>query len=354
MEQVEIGDAILYCGDALDVARSLPDNSVDLIATDPPYFKVKKEEWDHQWDKPAEFLAWLSGHLEEWQRILKPNGSLYVFASPRMAARVEVATLDRFNVLNHIVWNKTDAGGRHRQVCKDALRRFFPATERLVFAEHYGADNMAKGEAGYQAKCDELRGFVFEPLRAYLLEERDRAGWTTRQVAEAFQKKTGSRTVTGMAGHWFERVQWALPTEKNYQWLQDLFNDKGSGYLTREYEDLKREYEDLKREYEDLRRPFRVTAEVPYTDVWNFKTVMGYPGKHLCEKPLDMIEHIILSSSREGDTVLDCFAGSGTTGVACKRWNREYILIEKEAEYCEIARRRLTAEDNLFSEAEKC
>ena len=341
MEQVEIGDAILYCGDALDVARSLPDNSVDLIATDPPYFKVKKEEWDHQWDKPAEFLAWLSGHLEEWQRILKPNGSLYVFASPRMAARVEVATLDRFNVLNHIVWNKTDAGGWHRQACKDALRRFFPATERLVFAEHYGADNVAKGEAGYQAKCDELRGFVFEPLRAYLSEERDRAGWTTRQVANAFPKKIGNRCVTGMPGHWFGCSQWRLPTEKDYQWLQDLFNDKGTSYLTREYEDLKREYEDLKREYEDLRRPFRVTAEVPYTDVWTFKTVQAYQGRHPCEKPLDLMEHIIRSSSKKGAVVADFFMGGGTTVQAALNLGRKAIGVDKAERWYNFAANRI-------------
>ena len=42
------------------------------------------------------------------------------------------------------------------------------------------------------------------PIRAYLAAERDRAGFTTRRVAEAFQVKSSSRTVTGMAGHWFE------------------------------------------------------------------------------------------------------------------------------------------------------
>lgn len=139
MEKVEIGDAILYRGDALDVAKTLPDNCVDLIATDPPYFKVKNEDWDRQWDKPQEFLAWLKEHLAEWQRILKPNGSLYVFASPQMAARVEVATAERFNVLNHIAWykgasiNEHSASSAHKSK-KEGLRAFFPETEKVIFA----------------------------------------------------------------------------------------------------------------------------------------------------------------------------------------------------------------------------
>jgi len=42
-------------GDCLEVMASMADNSVDAIVTDPPYFKVKGEEWDRQWDKPEAF-----------------------------------------------------------------------------------------------------------------------------------------------------------------------------------------------------------------------------------------------------------------------------------------------------------
>jgi len=47
--------------------------------------------------------------------------------------------------------------------------------------------------------------------------------------------------------------------------------------------------------------------------------------------------------SREGDLILDPFAGSGTTGMACKKTGRSYILIEKNPEYVEIAKRRIDA-----------
>ena len=318
--------------------RSMADSSVDAIVTDPPYYRVKDEDWDRQWDDPAAFLAWLDQVAEQWQRVLKPNGSLYCFASPQMAARVEVMLGQRFQVLNSLVWSKPD--GWHERTCKEDLRSYFPATERIIFAEQFGADGAAMGGSGYSGACDELRGFVFEPLRLYLDSEREAAGFTVRQVAEAFQVKSGSRTVTGMAGHWFSRVQWTLPTAENYAWLQDLFNgqhlrrdyeDLRRDYedLRRDYEDLRRDYEDLRRDYEDLRRPFSVTRFDPFTDVWAFGTVKSRPGKHPCEKPQGLLRHIIKSSTRPGAVVLDSFAGSGATGQACLALGREFIGIER-------------------------
>lgn len=338
-----LGEAnwIVVCGEALATMREMEDNSIDLIATDPPYFKVKNEPWDRQWDKPEGFLAWIGELCEQWQRILKPNGSLYCFASPKMAARVECKIAERLNVLNRLTWAKPAFSTKAEMNPKAWQRLYFPTSEAIIFAEHHGADNMAKGEAGYVAKCDELRGFVFEPLRVYLSAERSRAGFTTRQVAEAFQRKTGSRTVTGMAGHWFERVQWELPTAENYQWLRQLFSRGDGEFLRREYEELRREYEELRREYEELRRPFNVTAEDQYTDVWSFKTVGHYKGKHPCEKPLPLMRQIISASSREGAVVLDCFAGSGTSGVAAIELGRRFIGVELQAKWCECARQRI-------------
>ena len=284
----------LLQGDCLELMRALPDRSVDLIATDPPYYKVKREAWDRQWDTPAAFLAWFELLAEQWQRILRPNGSLYVFAWPKMAARVEVLLEQRFNVLNTITWGKDS--GRHKRAAKEDLHAYFPASERIIFAEHKGADI---------------------PIRGYLAAERDRAGFTTSKVAEAYQRKSGSRTVTGMARHWFNAVQWELPTAENYAWLRNLF---GAGYLCREYE--------------DLRRPFNVSADVPYTDVWTYPTVSPHKvGKHPCEKPLAMMEHIIRASTRPGAVVLDPFMGSGVTGEAAVRLGRDFIGMEAGAEY---------------------
>ena len=62
---------------------------------------------------------------------------------------------------------------------------------------------------------------------------------------------------------------------------------------------------------------------------------------HPTQKPVALFEYLIRTYTNEGDTVLDNCSGSGTTGVACKRLNRNFILIEKEPEYCKIAEDRL-------------
>ncbi len=82
-------------------------------------------------------------------------------------------------------------------------------------------------------------------------------------------------------------------------------------------------------------------------DVW----VIGRPkkaekelGKHPTQKPEELIERIILSSTEKNDLVLDMFNGSGTTGVVAVRNNRRYIGIELDKEFYEISKRRIENE----------
>ena len=67
------------------------------------------------------------------------------------------------------------------------------------------------------------------------------------------------------------------------------------------------------------------------------KQLYGHPTI----KPLDIIENLIINSSQENDTILDCFMGSGTTGVACKELHRNFIGIELDKKYFEIAKKRI-------------
>jgi site-specific DNA-methyltransferase (adenine-specific) len=62
---------------------------------------------------------------------------------------------------------------------------------------------------------------------------------------------------------------------------------------------------------------------------------------HPCVKPIALMEYLIKMVTPVGGIVLDPFAGSGSTGVACKNTNRNYILIEKEEEYIPIINKRL-------------
>lgn len=75
--------------------------------------------------------------------------------------------------------------------------------------------------------------------------------------------------------------------------------------------------------------------------VLRFANVNARNHGHPTEKPLELFEWLIRTYTNEGDLVLDNCLGSGTTAVAAERQNRRWLGIEKELEYCEIAKRRL-------------
>lgn len=92
---------------------------------------------------------------------------------------------------------------------------------------------------------------------------------------------------------------------------------------------------------------FRKGAAKPINDMssrdWvKVKMPTIHSGKlHITQKPLQLIEKLISNSCEIGDTVLDPFMGSGTTGVACKNLNRDFIGIEKDPEYFRLAKKRI-------------
>ncbi|OAT54000.1 DNA-methyltransferase [Providencia heimbachae] len=319
--------------DSLSYIKTLPDNCIDLIATDPPYFQVKSCNWDNQWENVASYLSWLDEMLAEFWRVLKPNGSLYMFCGSKLAADTELLVRERFDVLNHIIWAKPS--GPWRRQNKESLRSYFPATERILFAEHYQSPYKGKS-SGYLQRCRELKENTLRPLIEYFKQARDTLGITAKEIHQTTGKQ--------MASHWFGYSQWQLPSESDYLKLQVLFSKVAASQfsdnpLSRQHTELvgeqtllNREYHELSEQYQLLRRPFSVTVDVPYTDVWVYPPVQYYPGKHPCEKPSAMMEHIINSSSREGDVVADFFMGSGATIKAALKLNRRVIGVELETD----------------------
>ena len=91
----------------------------------------------------------------------------------------------------------------------------------------------------------------------------------------------------------------------------------------------------MKRKADDgLRHPQSI---LPFNSVWK-------KGMHPTEKPIELMEWIIKSYTNENDMVLDNTMGSGTTGLACKNLNRNFIGIEKEENYYNIALSRINYE----------
>lgn len=77
------------------------------------------------------------------------------------------------------------------------------------------------------------------------------------------------------------------------------------------------------------------------TDVWSFSKVKGNYQRHQNQKPVALIEQCITKHSNVGDVVFDGFMGSGTTGVACKNLDRDFIGVEIEPQYYEMAKKRI-------------
>jgi len=282
---------VVHHADALSLLRGLRSASVDLIATDPPY-NMRKFPGD-TFESDAALVRWLGVHFAEMRRVLKPNGSVYVFCDTALQADVEREMRRHFRVLTNIRWRKPPYATKAEMFNKDMMRAYFPASETIIFAEQYGEDTK--------------RGIFGE----YLAAELERAGATSAEIAALFPSKTGG--LTGCVSNWV--LGYNIPTPEQYQAMR--------AYLNTHHRNGSGEY--LRREYEDLRRPFNATPDAPYTDVWDFPTVGAYPGKHPAEKPLAMMRHIVRVSSRPGAVVLDPFCGSGTTLLAAYLEGRQYI-----------------------------
>lgn len=85
-----------------------------------------------------------------------------------------------------------------------------------------------------------------------------------------------------------------------------------------------------------------------------FSTVNRRQSKHPSQKPVELLEYLIKTYSLEGETVLDFTMGSGSTGVACKNTNRNFIGIEKEKEYFDIAKQCILTEGLQEPEIDIC
>lgn len=112
------------------------------------------------------------------------------------------------------------------------------------------------------------------------------------------------------------------------------------------YTELKVEYVAIRDHAKGKGRHFAVTKEVPYTDVWDFELVLPRPGKHPCEKLVEMMRHIVESSSQPGDVVFDAFVDSGSTAVAAYQLGLRWALLSFS--------RRLTVWLNVRRKRREC
>ncbi|KKU04274.1 MAG: M.PflMI, partial [Candidatus Giovannonibacteria bacterium GW2011_GWA2_45_21] len=291
-------------GDSLQLLKSLPSKSVSLVLTDPPYHSTKKDNiyGDTSFEEDVHYVEWMTQYINEWHRVLKSHGSIFCFCSPEMAARLEVAFSKNFNVLSQIVWTKPNEpgfDGWKQKMKKEALRQWYPHSERIIFAEPAQEGNLRRA-----------------PFGIFLKEVRKKTGLTSHQLAET----TGSY---GKVNHGGAVSNWEagrnVPSREQYEKLCKAF------LATRKIKTMP--------PYEDIIRPFRMNGNKEFTDVWNFPSVRPFKGKHPAEKPASLLEHAIEATTYPGDIVLDCFAGSGSTAAAAIRLGRLSVSMEIEVEW---------------------
>jgi site-specific DNA-methyltransferase (adenine-specific) len=326
MNRVEtIGNATLMLGDCRDILPTL--GKVDAVVTDPPYYGVKDDEWDNQWRNEQEFLDWLGSVLDFCSPLMQDWASLYLFTSPQLNWKVEGVIRSKFVFLNSIRWQKPQ-GWQHKQPI-DAFRIFQQNWEGCIFAQK-GDDTDALQASGYGNACDALRKKVYAPIGQYFKDARAVSGFNYRTIADHINRNIA------LYLHWENGS--SLPNPDDYAKCQLFFP---SGALPKSYEELRREFEELRREFEELRRPFLPYDGRMKSDNWVFNCVNGYAGKHPCEKPVSLMSHIVGTSTKPEQTILDPFMGSGTTGVAAVQMGRRFIGIEREPKYFDIACKRI-------------
>jgi hypothetical protein len=181
------------------------------------------------------------------------------------------------------------------------------------------------GEQGFNNNADNYwEGW--EPIRAYLEQERKRAGWDVPAMKRVVGHSDLSRD------HWTGKSQWNFPPEDVYKKLQAAA--RGNAF--------KREYDDLKREFYATRAYFD-NAHDNMTDVWDFPRVTGDDRHgHATPKPVTMIERAIKSSCSTGGVVYVPFGGTAPEIVACQNLNRKCRAVEISPAYCAVILQRMT------------
>ena len=312
-------NALVAQGDSLALLRRLPDRSVSLILTDPPYHATKKQNihGDTAFAEDAHYLEWMAEYAIEWHRVLRPNGSLFCFCDSSMSARLDVMFSKSFNVLSHIVWTKpNDPGfdGWKGKMKKEALRQWYPHSERILFAEPAVDANLFRSS-----------------FALFLRNARKQAGLSMHELTAKIGAH-GKVNHGGAVSNWEDGRN--TPSRDQYEKMREALMETGK--ITQ------------MPHYEDVIRPFVMDASKEFTDVWTFPSVRPYKGKHPAEKPSAMLDHAIEATTYPGDIVLDCFGGGGSTALAALKLKRRTLSIEIDAHWVsEIASR---VEDALESE----
>ena len=309
----------LHHGDCLEIMKQIPDKSVDLVLIDPPY-NIKKAKWD-TWKTVDEYVEFMGKAFIEIQRVLKDNGSFYFFHNDFLQI-VELQNWinknTNFVFKQLLVWNKRFDNASNKGFldgfCEvNGLRNYQKMAEYCLYYTFQDETGLNK-----------ILPLCFNAYLNYMTKEKNKLGWTNKQINDFLGYKS-------ISSHWFwQDSEMTKQPQPRFISFNDYKKLQETGYFKKPYEDLRKEYEDLRYTFNNLKENH---------SVMNYEVVKKQG--HITPKPVDLLEYLIKTSSNEGMTVLDCFMGSGSTGVACLNTNRNFIGIELNDKYFEIAKNRI-------------
>lgn len=285
----EDGKHLLVWGDCLEVMRYIPDHSIDLIITDPPYnqkLDYGKTFNDH---KPwAEYYSWLKGRLEDIPRILKQKGTLYLISYPEINARL-LPFLEENLGLNYRRWITWHYPTNIGHSCKN-----FTRSQRSILF-------FTKQKDGYIFN----KNYLIQPYKnptAPVIKERLAKGYKGRAAYDMLK-------------------------------LTDLYELNKLSADVQKIDLLKNNSPERLR---NLNSEF-----IPLNNINELKKI-----DHPCQLPLSLLELLINVSSRKNSIILDPFAGTFTTAAAAERLNRNSIGIELNRKFFNFGLKRLKINRN--------
>jgi len=299
----------LIHGDCLIESDNIESGSVDLILTDLPYGTMNGaglDGWENNktgWD----FAIEPKKVYEIANRILRKNGKMVLFSQEPYTGQLTTQAIPNVPFNYRMIWAKDHFA--NSLIAKKAPVSYFE--DILVFSKTHDHE-------------------ALHPLRAYFKMVIDYIGLNLKQI----NNKLGHRR----AEHTFyvDSTQYGLCTENTYKELIQVFSiDKMQGFKT--YAELKPIDDQFKK---DLPSTFNLWEGNKYkSNILKYKK--DYDGLHPTQKPVLLLEDLVKTFSNENDLVVDLTMGSGSTGIACLNTKRNFIGIEKDDKYFEIAKKRI-------------
>ena len=307
----------LWHGDCLELMKNIPDGSVDLVLTDPPYGTMNTDGGRRMKINGWDSIIPTQEMFAELSRVLRPNGKAILFAQEPYTSTLVKSAIPSLPFLYRAMWYKNTAGN------------ILGAKSAMV--------NRFEDICIFSKPCPKHDFCGENPLREYFAKVYEFIGKTKKEIMQIVGQK---------ADHCFRlnSSQYSLCTEQTYQELIDVFCiDEMDGF---------KEYKELKPIQEAYQEENRRNITEKYPAVFNLwqggkskSNVLEYKkdndGYHPTQKPVALLEDLVQTYSNVGNTVLDFTMGSGSTGVACVNTGRNFIGIELDEGYFQIAKERI-------------